>query len=175
MNEETSRKEISAEDIAREITALMMWFFEKANVEAKSKGIPTIELHEFIEKEPDHHAVFVAGLRQIAINNINNRDRIKELREMHDKIEEEHKLLKDAWATCSLPKPGEPCSVLLGRDPQAPELVTRWANDRAQFEDSEKQISDARSRAADMAHWKLQHPDIGASKEAYDKRNEVKA
>jgi hypothetical protein len=31
---------------------------------------------------------------------------------------------------CCVPRPGEPAFVLLGRDPQAPDLVERWAADR---------------------------------------------
>ena len=31
---------------------------------------------------------------------------------------------------CCVPRPGEPSFVLLGRDPQAPHLVEKWAIDR---------------------------------------------
>lgn len=62
---------------------------------------------------------------------------------------------------------GEPFFVLLGRDPQAPTLVAKWAHMRAKMEDTPK-VQDAFRKAYEMVEWKGTHPDIGLSKEIYD-------
>lgn len=51
---------------------------------------------------------------------------------------------------CCVPRQGEPSFVLLGRDPQAPDLVERWADDREITDPSGPKPAMAREVAAHM-------------------------
>jgi hypothetical protein len=66
--------------------------------------------------------------------------------------------------------PGEPYFVLLGRDPQAPELVMQWAAEREICEPEAKAKTDeAFQIATAMMAYKEQHPDIGMPAGQYAK------
>lgn len=60
-----------------------------------------------------------------------------------------------------IPGDGEPFFVLLGRDPQAPALVDKWAHDRALLEPDGKKPDRARDIAFAMREFKETHPDLG--------------
>lgn len=62
---------------------------------------------------------------------------------------------------CCVPLPKEPYFVLLGRDPQAPDLVETWADIRAIAEPSSRKPDMARDIAFAMRAWKHVHPQIG--------------
>jgi hypothetical protein len=62
---------------------------------------------------------------------------------------------------CCIPTDGEPSFVLLGRDPQAPELVEQWARDRLRYEpDSDKPLK-AFKIAREMRGFKNRNPELG--------------
>jgi hypothetical protein len=63
---------------------------------------------------------------------------------------------------------GEPFFVLLGRDPQAPELVERWANIREIAEPGDWKINSSRNIAQAMRTFKGIFPDIGMSVDQYE-------
>jgi len=62
---------------------------------------------------------------------------------------------------CCVPRNGEPSFVLLGRDPQAPALVERWAGDRARYEPESDKPAKARQIASDMRVFKAANPSLG--------------
>lgn len=62
---------------------------------------------------------------------------------------------------CCIPLPGEPSFVLLGRDPQAPDLVETWADVRAIAEPSSPKPEMARRIASAMRAWKIGRPGLG--------------
>jgi hypothetical protein len=55
---------------------------------------------------------------------------------------------------CCVPRQGEPSFVLLGRDPQAPDLVERWAADREITDPSGPKPAMAREVAARMRSYR---------------------
>lgn len=59
---------------------------------------------------------------------------------------------------CCVPDAGEPSFVLLGRDPQAPDLVERWAADRELYEPNSEKPAAARAIAARMRSHKEANP-----------------
>lgn len=65
--------------------------------------------------------------------------------------------------------PNEPYFVLLGRDPQAPDLVRSWANTRSLFEADDSKIASALMTAVDMVAFKNAHPELGAQRDAYNR------
>jgi len=72
-----------------------------------------------------------------------------------------------AEGECCIPDAGEPKFVLLGRDPQAPDLVERWADDRQIAEPDSDKIARARAIATDMRAFKTANPDKGMRSELY--------
>ncbi len=66
--------------------------------------------------------------------------------------------------------PGEPFFVLLGRDPQAPDLVRDWAIHRDLAEPGEPKVSDALRIVKAMQQYKLDHPDIGMSRALWSEK-----
>lgn len=58
-------------------------------------------------------------------------------------------------------QPGEPFFVLLGRDPQAPDLIEAWAADRLQMEEGNPKATQAFEIAAMMRAYKDANPDVG--------------
>jgi hypothetical protein len=69
---------------------------------------------------------------------------------------------------CCVPLPTEPFFVLLGRDPQAPDLVETWADIRAIAEPSSAKPGMARSTASAMRDWKRDNPGIGMPMARFD-------
>jgi hypothetical protein len=69
---------------------------------------------------------------------------------------------------CCVPLPSEPFFVLLGRDPQAPDLVDTWADIRAIAEPSSAKPEMARSVASAMRNWKRDNPEIGMPRALFD-------
>ena len=65
--------------------------------------------------------------------------------------------------------PDEPFFVLLGRDPQAPDLVKTWAADRERVEPASPKIAEALQCAVAMMNYKTLHPDMGVSRELFKK------
>ncbi len=66
------------------------------------------------------------------------------------------------------PAPGEPLFILLGRDPQAPDLVAAWAKHRAFLEpDSAVKTERAQAIVKAMREFKAKNPDLGMSMPAY--------
>lgn len=57
---------------------------------------------------------------------------------------------------CCVPRRNEPSFVLLGRDPQAPDLVDRWAADREAANPGEAKPTMARAIAARMRAYRTQ-------------------
>lgn len=51
-------------------------------------------------------------------------------------------------------RPDEPCFTLLGRDPQAPDLVVRWARDRHAVEGDSDKVVGAFAIAEDMRRYR---------------------
>lgn len=68
---------------------------------------------------------------------------------------------------CCVPDADEPRFVLLGRDPQAPDLIERWAADRERAEPDSDKIAKARTIAADMRAYKDVNPYKGMRRELY--------
>jgi hypothetical protein len=68
-----------------------------------------------------------------------------------------------------LADPGEPFFVLLGRDPQAPELVNQWADIRnCCNSDDQAKVIEARDIAMAMEEFKEDNPERGMSMEIYE-------
>lgn len=67
--------------------------------------------------------------------------------------------------------PDEPYFILLGRDPQAPDLVRTWANDRLKAVtddlEAQKKAHSAFLIASAMQQYKLAHPEIGMPAELH--------
>lgn len=64
----------------------------------------------------------------------------------------------------------EPFFILLGRDPQAPDLVDQWAVDRNQMEPGNPKVAQAMNIATLMRQYKESHPDIGMSANLYNEQ-----
>lgn len=47
-------------------------------------------------------------------------------------------------------EPGEPVFVLLGRDPQAPALIRRWADERDKLGERRDRVAEAYALASEM-------------------------
>ena len=67
-------------------------------------------------------------------------------------------------------QPGEPFFVLLGRDPQSPDLVDQWATDRNQMEMGNPKVAQAMDIAMLMRQFKEANPELGASKNLYEEK-----
>lgn len=50
-------------------------------------------------------------------------------------------------------EPNEPVFVLLGRDPQAPDLVRRWADERDRLGESRDRVAEAYALAKQMEDY----------------------
>ena len=64
-------------------------------------------------------------------------------------------------------QPGEPFFVLLGRDPQSPDLVDQWASDRNQMEMGDPKVASAMNIAEMMRSYKEKNPSPGMSQNLY--------
>ncbi len=62
----------------------------------------------------------------------------------------------------------EPFFVLLGRDPQAPDLVDQWAADRNQMEMGNPKVAQAMDIANLMRQFKTTNPQLGMSQNLYE-------
>jgi hypothetical protein len=65
--------------------------------------------------------------------------------------------------------PGEPFFVLLGRDPQAPDLVEIWAKDRNAMGYGGAKTESAKVIASNMRVFKEANPDLGLGMDSYRK------
>lgn len=97
--------------------------------------------------------------KQLFIKGINERDAFEEAIQAYLPF---HKP-----AECCVTDEGEPSFVLLGRDPQAPDLLRRWAEDREQIEPDSDKPEKARLIADAMGRYKTQNPNKGAIREFY--------
>lgn len=85
----------------------------------------------------------------------------------------QHGTPSDAKSTeCCVPKQGEPSFVLLGRDPQAPDLVERWATDRQRYERDSDKPAKARSIAEAMRKFKTENPTLGMNAKTQDAKEQ---
>lgn len=64
---------------------------------------------------------------------------------------------------------GEPTFTLLGRDPQAPDLIHKWADDRERCEGWSDKVIEAHQKAGKFKEWKQAHPKPGMATELYAK------
>ena len=62
---------------------------------------------------------------------------------------------------------GEPYFVLLGRDPQAPSLVRRWARERELAEPDDWKVPEARIISESMENFKTNNPSLGMARLTY--------
>lgn len=80
---------------------------------------------------------------------------------------------------CCVPRRDEPSFVLLGRDPQAPDLVDRWAADREAANPGDAKPAKARAIAARMRAYRTQSsggsPGAGDAGEKYEAPPQVEA
>jgi len=53
--------------------------------------------------------------------------------------------------------PDEPMFILLGRDRMAPELVRKWADERALAGEDPTKVAEALACAASMEKWRKEH------------------
>lgn len=67
-------------------------------------------------------------------------------------------------------QPDEPFFVLLGRDPQAADLVDQWAVDRNQMEMGNPKVTQAMDIANLMRQFKEANPHLGLSKNLYEEK-----
>ncbi len=71
---------------------------------------------------------------------------------------------------CCIPGNNEPSFVLLGRDPQAPDLVEQWAIKRQELEPTSGKPSMARDIAEKMRTYKVANPGKGMSADLYTRQ-----
>jgi hypothetical protein len=76
---------------------------------------------------------------------------------------------------CCVPRRNEPSFVLLGRDPQAPDLVERWAADREAANPGEAKPTMARAIAARMRAYRVQLTGESSAADDAGKRNDASA
>jgi hypothetical protein len=74
---------------------------------------------------------------------------------------------------CCVPRRNEPSFVLLGRDPQAPDLVERWAADREAANPGEAKPTMARAIAARMRAYRVQLTGEPSAADDAGKRHEA--
>ncbi len=68
---------------------------------------------------------------------------------------------RESSKECCIPELGEPSFVLLGRDPQAPDLVEKWANDRERLDPRSLKPEAARCIANGMRRYRKDNPTKG--------------
>lgn len=76
---------------------------------------------------------------------------------------------------CCVPRLGEPSFVLLGRDPQAPDLIDQWAADREAANPGEAKPTMARAIAERMRAYRAQLPGSASGAGDVSKPNDASA
>lgn len=75
------------------------------------------------------------------------------------------RIAKEREIKCNI---DEPYFILLGRDPQAPDLVNKWLVERAKMEGETDKVYSAKQIANQMKIYKENNPNIGMLKTFYD-------
>ena len=119
-----------------------------------------------LEKDNKGNAVVTINDTTIIVNNNDYAITTRPLTHIESMLIEALRISKSKEIPCV---PDEPYFVLLGRDPQAPNLIGLWARDRHLMEHSSSKPAYACLIADKMRTFKTTNPNLGMYQSKYDK------
>ena len=122
---------------------------------------------EFIVLETDSNGIPVVSVNDTTII-VNDNDHVittRPLTSIEAMLVESLRIAKEREIKCNI---NEPYFVLLGRDPQAPDLVNKWLVEREQMEGKTNKVLSAKQIANEMKVYKENNPHVGLLQTFYD-------